>query len=163
METMHHWIQDRQLQWKRISTLHRFYDVQSKAIPHWYQFSDKHPVYTLTWKPRGKSKATVLFLHGLGEHISRYHSVFSSFAQHGIQITAFDQRGFGKTGAFSSTLGHMGDIHRMIQDVQDVNSVIEKHATHHFIMGHRYVSFNFIKKYGWGISFKICIHASTRA
>lgn len=50
-------------------------------------------LYTRTWIPEKDLIATVIFIHGLGEHCSRYDEVFGAFANAGIQTTSFDSRG----------------------------------------------------------------------
>lgn len=68
---------------------------------------DEVEVYVRTWTPVAVSvRATVLFVHGFGEHCSRYNHVFNVFAAHGIKTTSFDQRGFGQTGRRGGILGH---------------------------------------------------------
>jgi acylglycerol lipase len=42
-------------------------------------------------------KACLLFCHGFIEHIGRYSDIFPTYAQRGISVACFDQRGFGKT------------------------------------------------------------------
>ncbi|KDN53253.1 glycosyltransferase family 8 protein [Tilletiaria anomala UBC 951] len=50
------------------------------------------------WTPStSPPTAAVLFIHGFLENIERYDHVFPVFASKGIAVTAFDQRGFGKT------------------------------------------------------------------
>lgn len=51
-------------------------------------------IYTKTWAPllEGDLKATMLFCHGIGEHINRYNDLFSTFAVNGIKVISFDQR-----------------------------------------------------------------------
>jgi acylglycerol lipase len=39
----------------------------------------------------------LIFVHGFVEHIARYTAVHTSFAQNGIAVFTFDQRGFGRT------------------------------------------------------------------
>ncbi|KAJ3257252.1 hypothetical protein HK103_004806 [Boothiomyces macroporosus] len=60
-------------------------------------------LYTRTWLP-DKLKATVVFVHGLGEHVTRYDEMFGRFADNGIKVTAFDQRGHSMGGGL--TLGY---------------------------------------------------------
>ncbi|KAI9609375.1 hypothetical protein H4Q26_007329 [Puccinia striiformis f. sp. tritici PST-130] len=62
--------------------------------------------FTKRWTPGGKeSIAKLIFLHGFMEHISRYDHVFSRYAEAGIEVFAFDQRGFGETAARTKTQG----------------------------------------------------------
>jgi alpha-beta hydrolase superfamily lysophospholipase len=42
--------------------------------------------------------ATLLLVHGLGEHSGRYEHVGARFAEAGIDASAYDQRGFGASG-----------------------------------------------------------------
>ncbi|SGY25833.1 BQ5605_C018g08672 [Microbotryum silenes-dioicae] len=64
--------------------------------------------FTKTWTPpQGTATvATVCFVHGLSflassarfvEHLRRYDHVFDRFAQQGLAVFAYDQRGFGQT------------------------------------------------------------------
>lgn len=50
-------------------------------------------LYTRTWIPEKDLIATLIFIHGLGEHCSRYDEVFGTFAKAGIKTTSFDSRG----------------------------------------------------------------------
>ena len=67
------------------------------ASEEWVKKAGGVEVYSKTWVP-GKgtaTKATVIFNHGWGEHCSRYNHIFTAFAQAGIKVVAFDQRGYG--------------------------------------------------------------------
>lgn len=55
--------------------------------PHSCQF------FTKTWSPSSEPRAAVLFVHGFVEHVVRYDHVFASFADQGIAVFAYDQRG----------------------------------------------------------------------
>lgn len=57
---------------------------------------DGSKVYIREWKAV-TPKAHVLFVHGLGEHCSRYDSLFNKFADVGVSVTAFDLPGHGDT------------------------------------------------------------------
>ncbi|KAL8287140.1 hypothetical protein RQP46_003592 [Phenoliferia psychrophenolica] len=73
----------------------------------WLDGPESTSFYTKTWTPTEATgiKASVLFVHGFVEHIERYNHVFDKFAEEGIAVFAYDQRGFGQTGAKSKTLG----------------------------------------------------------
>jgi alpha-beta hydrolase superfamily lysophospholipase len=65
---------------------------------------DKLQLYLKRWLPSGVNaspptppRAAIVFLHGFIEHYGRYDNVFKPFAQANIQVTAFDQRGFGRS------------------------------------------------------------------
>ncbi|TDD57683.1 alpha/beta hydrolase [Kribbella antibiotica] len=48
-----------------------------------------------TWPADGHTKATVMIIHGLGDHGGRYHRVAEQLASQGWAVTALDQRGHG--------------------------------------------------------------------
>lgn len=50
------------------------------------------------WTPTGTVRAAMLLVHGIGEHSGRYEHVGSAFAETGIDVLSFDQRGFGESG-----------------------------------------------------------------
>lgn len=49
------------------------------------------------WVPVAAPRAALLIVHGIGEHSGRYEHVGATFAEAGIDVLAFDQRGFGAT------------------------------------------------------------------
>jgi acylglycerol lipase len=55
--------------------------------------------YTRNYSPPSSSppKALLIAVHGFNEHVARYTQVHTPFAQRGIAVFAFDQRGFGLT------------------------------------------------------------------
>jgi acylglycerol lipase len=50
------------------------------------------------WAPTGPSWASVLIVHGIAEHSGRYEQVGEWLAASGLDVTAYDQRGFGASG-----------------------------------------------------------------
>ncbi|KAJ7820760.1 lysophospholipase [Mycena olivaceomarginata] len=64
----------------------------------WLTGPDSTKFYTRTYHAApGNSKAVVVFLHGFQEHIGRYTDAHPEYAKRGINVFAFDQRGFGRT------------------------------------------------------------------
>jgi acylglycerol lipase len=53
-------------------------------------------IYSRTYKAENP-KAILVFVHGFGEHIGRYEHIHPLFANRGITVFCYDQRGFGKT------------------------------------------------------------------
>jgi len=49
------------------------------------------------WGDPEQSRAIVVLMHGLGEHIGRYEHVAAKFVERGFAMLAFDQQGHGKT------------------------------------------------------------------
>jgi acylglycerol lipase len=64
----------------------------------WLLGPSKTEFYARTYLPTdAQPKAVVVFVHGFAEHIGRYSHFHPLFAQRGIAVFAFDQRGFGLT------------------------------------------------------------------
>ena len=110
-------------------------------VEEWSKFSDQQEYYSKTWHQKGSLVATVLFIHGLGEHVSRYQHVFPQFAEVGIKVFAFDQRGFGQTGKKSGILGHNCGSDRLYKDLEEANARIQVSGVPQYFI--RY-SFSFI-------------------
>lgn len=59
--------------------------------------------YAKNWYPASspdvpaQPNAAMLFVHGFGEHVGRYSNIFKVLAQGGIQVTGYDQRGYGRS------------------------------------------------------------------
>ncbi|KAJ7189545.1 Alpha/Beta hydrolase protein [Mycena pura] len=54
--------------------------------------------YTRTYlAPTDTSKAVLVFVHGFAEHVGRYTQAHPVLAARGVNVFAFDERGFGKT------------------------------------------------------------------
>lgn len=53
--------------------------------------------YTRIYTPSTAPKALLVTVHGFNEHIGRFTHVHPSYAQRGIAVFAYDQRGFGLT------------------------------------------------------------------
>ncbi|MCJ7725427.1 MAG: alpha/beta hydrolase [Acidimicrobiia bacterium] len=57
--------------------------------------SDGRRLLLRSWEPTGPVRASVVILHGLGEHSGRYEHVGRAFADAGLAPIAVDFRGFG--------------------------------------------------------------------
>ncbi|EGC34809.1 hypothetical protein DICPUDRAFT_92131, partial [Dictyostelium purpureum] len=96
--------------------------------------SDKETLCLRSWNPKTKPIATVTFIHGLGEHSGRYEHVFSKFADEGIKVNAFDQRGHGVS---TGVRGHSPSLEQSLKDIQLIASTAESDLPH-FIYGHSF-------------------------
>jgi alpha-beta hydrolase superfamily lysophospholipase len=71
--------------------------------------------------PSAAPKASIVFLHGVGEHIGRYEAIFQSFAAQGYSCFGFDQRGFGQSegerGHINSFTEYVDDLARFIDEI----------------------------------------------
>jgi alpha-beta hydrolase superfamily lysophospholipase len=69
--------------------------------------------------PEGTSKASVLVLHGHGEHLSCYDHVVEQWISSGFAVARFDLRGHGNSGGKRSHIQHFDDYLRDAQAVLD--------------------------------------------
>jgi acylglycerol lipase len=60
--------------------------------------SDGTPLHVRHWAPAGDSWATVMIVHGIGEHSGRYERTGRLMAEAGLDVHAFDLRGHGLSG-----------------------------------------------------------------
>ncbi|KAL6799261.1 alpha/beta-hydrolase [Trichoderma sp. SZMC 28013] len=73
--------------------------------------------YSKTWAPTGAVVAKLILVHGFSDHINCYNELFSRLTAHGIQIFAWDQRGWGRSVTRSSEKGLTGGTTRVLADV----------------------------------------------
>ena len=76
-------------------------------------------LYYQCWRPEGEPKATLVVVHGLGEHSGRYGNVVDWFVPKGYAVYAFDLRGFGRSP------GPRGYINEWAEYRQDVQAFLE--------------------------------------
>ncbi|KAI8928038.1 Alpha/Beta hydrolase protein [Entophlyctis helioformis] len=112
--------------------------MPSTSVESWTKRPDGRELYTRTWAPAGSAPvvAVVVFLHGLGEHISRYDHVFPPFADAGIKVVSFDQRGFGKTAHRNGIIGDNEGTATVFADIKSFIDSSRLPATPLFVMGH---------------------------
>ncbi|KFA64723.1 hypothetical protein S40285_05283 [Stachybotrys chlorohalonatus IBT 40285] len=97
---------------------------------------DGASLYTKTWTPSGSVRAKLIFVHGYSEHINRYNDFFPLLAAHGIQILAWDQRGWGRSVNKPADKGLTGTTARVVADIA---AFIRPHLPSDvpvFVMGH---------------------------
>ncbi|RKP22217.1 Alpha/Beta hydrolase protein [Syncephalis pseudoplumigaleata] len=98
---------------------------------------DSHQFYTVTYEPTDQPvKATVTFIHGIGEHIDRYDYLMRVFARAGLRSHGYDQRGFGKTGQRNGVLGDSEGFEKVLDDVVAANERVRIDGLPHFLYGH---------------------------
>ena len=57
--------------------------------------TDGAELFVRRWRPADEPWAFVLLIHGIAEHSGRYEYVGARLAAAGLDVTAYDQRGFG--------------------------------------------------------------------
>ena len=60
--------------------------------------------------------AALLLVHGIGEHSGRYLHVGRFFADAGLDVVAFDNRGFGRSGG---RRGHVESFDHFLDDIEE--------------------------------------------
>jgi alpha-beta hydrolase superfamily lysophospholipase len=82
---------------------------------------DGNKFYAVEWRPI-HPRASVVLVHGLGEHCRRYNHVAQAFCSNGIGVLGFDHRGHGrsegKRGHIPGMKRAMEDIDHFVQDAQ---------------------------------------------
>ncbi|KAI0649103.1 lysophospholipase [Trametes meyenii] len=109
----------------------------------WLDGPDGHRFYTRTYAATGPPKAVLLFVHGYNDHIARHADTHAAFARRGVEVFAYDMRGFGRTAldeAHRSPGEAFGKTSRR-EEVRDlewwVRRLAGKHAgTPIFVMGY---------------------------
>jgi alpha-beta hydrolase superfamily lysophospholipase len=85
------------------------------------------------WTPTTTTRASMVLVHGIGEHSGRYEHVGAAFATAGIDVLAHDQRGFGRSG------GRRAHVHSFAELVDDLEPLIADRRALGFpviLMGH---------------------------
>ncbi|KAF0699440.1 Aste57867_9982 [Aphanomyces stellatus] len=85
-------------------------------------------IYTRKYIPRDSYSIVLLFLHGIGEHCSRYDASFSTLATEGIAVYAMDHQGHGRSDGARFDCGHFSEF---IEDILAFNDILRAdHASH---------------------------------
>lgn len=79
-----------------------------------FKTQDELLLHAVEWKPDGEPKASILLVHGIGEHAGRYQHVAEYFTQAGYAITGFDLRGHGKSEGIR---GHAPSFDHLMDDI----------------------------------------------
>lgn len=86
--------------------------------------SDGTELVMTHWQAHGTPKATLLLIHGLNEYAGAFDEMCETLAQHGIEVWAYDQRGFGR----SPYRGLWSSAERMALDAREaVNQLRQTH------------------------------------
>ncbi|TGO14597.1 hypothetical protein BTUL_0051g00630 [Botrytis tulipae] len=93
-------------------------------------------LYTKTWKPNAPPVAKLIFIHGFSDHIHRYYILFPTLASRGIEVHAFDQRGWGRSVTKPSEKGLTGPTSLVISDIVSFIKTQLPSPVPVFLMGH---------------------------
>jgi acylglycerol lipase len=73
--------------------------------------ADGTTLRTLHWEPEGEPWAVALVVHGLGEHAGRYGTVAGALTAAGIDVFAYDHRGFGGSAGIRAYVDRFSQFH----------------------------------------------------
>ena len=88
--------------------------MQPAMTSGFFDAADGLKLYCDWYPPSGAARATVVVLHGYGEHAGRYAEVARRLAGKGFAVVAFDYRGHGQAG------GRRGHCHRFEEYLSDL-------------------------------------------
>lgn len=88
---------------------------------------DAPSIRALTWPAAGPPWATLLLVHGIGEHAGRYDQVGRRMAAAGIEVRAYDHPGFGASGGPRGHVERWTDLHRMLAGQLAAARAVEPH------------------------------------
>ncbi|THW83468.1 alpha/beta-hydrolase [Aureobasidium pullulans] len=102
-----------------------------------HKTDDGVELYTKTWKVSGDAaKARMLFVHGFSDHCNNYPVFFEHLANQGIDVHAFDQRGWGRSVTKKHDRGLTGPTTRVLADITSMLHTLLPTPIPLFIMGH---------------------------
>lgn len=106
-----------------------------KAFDANWKSKDGTNLFVRGWEPDDRPKALVAFVHGLGEHISRYEHVGKAMTDAGYAFAGFDLRGHGKSGGIR---GHSPSLEVAMQDIKEFLIFLTQRYRHtpRFLYGH---------------------------
>jgi len=81
-----------------------------------FEGSDGTELFYRSWIAE-KPRATVIIVHGWGEHSSRYADLAECLAGQGLSVHAMDLRGHGHSGG---TRGHVNDFNDYVSDLEEL-------------------------------------------
>ena len=100
-----------------------------------FQSRDGTQIHERTWPAEGKATATVVILHGYGEHIGRYDETARKLAAAGFSVRGIDWRGHGQSGGVR---GHCNKFDDYIDDCEQAVTRARSEGLPLFILAHSF-------------------------
>ncbi len=107
-----------------------------KHIEYPIMTHDGLELYGHAWLPEGDTVEIIHFVHGIGEHSTRYDRMAEWFCERGVAVAAFDLRGHGKS---QGKRGHSPDYDSLMDDLTRVIAAGREHVpceNKGFLYGH---------------------------
>ncbi|KAI8973861.1 Alpha/Beta hydrolase protein [Pilobolus umbonatus] len=102
----------------------------------WIKTQDGQDLFTKTFSSSNTPIATVVMIHGFGEHIGRYDRMFTLFASHDIECYGYDQRGYGETVKKSGDYGNNQGNQVATKDIDQAIIRRKREGIPLILMGH---------------------------
>ena len=101
-----------------------------------YKSHDGIKLYLQAWMPE-KTDASILIVHGLGEHSSRYAHLAKKLVESNIAVFTFDGRGHGKSSLPKPT-AYFSDYEDYLKDIDALFGKVKEYVPNvpSFIFGH---------------------------
>lgn len=106
----------------------------------------KTPLHAVTWEPEGRPCCVVQLIHGMSEHIDRYHDFASFLADNGYAVIGHDHLGHGRSVSSEDDLGFFSAKSKKLAVIEDIR-LIHREARNRFpglpvfMLGHSMGSF----------------------
>jgi alpha-beta hydrolase superfamily lysophospholipase len=95
--------------------------------------ADGTPLHLRHWSASGRPWATMLIVHGIGEHSGRYDRTARIAARAGMDVHAFDLRGHGKSGGLRM---YVDDWGKFIDDLEARAVAVRESGRPFVLFGH---------------------------
>lgn len=79
-----------------------------------WKTEDGIEMFGQSWDPDIPARASIILVHGLGEHSNRYQHVAEYFVTHGLSVNASDHRGHGRS---TGKRGHADSYEEFCQEI----------------------------------------------
>lgn len=85
---------------------------------------DGETIFHRSWAPDGDARATVLLVHGLGEHSGRYDHVARALVDAGYAVHALDHRGHGRS---TGKRAYVRSYDELLRDLHQFRRLVVDH------------------------------------
>ncbi|GAP82351.1 putative alpha beta-hydrolase [Rosellinia necatrix] len=110
--------------------------MEAKTSEGWHTTADGVKLFTKSWRPINPASASVVFLHGFSDHCVRFTDLFQNLVAYGIEVHAFDQRGWGRSVTRKSDRGMTGPTTQVLEDITGFLETLLPSPIPLFLMGH---------------------------
>ncbi|KAI1113985.1 Alpha/Beta hydrolase protein [Nemania sp. NC0429] len=102
----------------------------------WHRTADGVKLFKKSWRPINPASASIVFLHGFSDHCVRFTDLFQNLVASGIEVHAFDQRGWGRSVTQISERGMTGPTSQVLKDITGFLESLLSSPIPLFVMGH---------------------------